>query len=126
MILLPILAIGLVWGSCSLALGQSSDEYKARIVVEPKADGRYVTIRLMCYAAEDVTVKYKLGVTKSGTSGKSNSYQSGTVRIQKGEEKCLSQSGLGISPGDKYEIMFEVFKGEKLVAYDRASYPPLE
>jgi hypothetical protein len=48
MILLPILAIGLIWGSCSLALGQSSDDYKARIVVEPKADGRYVTIRLMC------------------------------------------------------------------------------
>jgi hypothetical protein len=33
---------------------------------------------------------------------------------------------IGNFSGDKYEIMFEVFKGEKLVAYDRASYPPLE
>lgn len=117
---LIILTVAGLMGFCPYAHGQG-DEYRARIAVE--LQGRQVTIRPFCYAPEYGVVQYRFSVIKSGPSGKSTSYQSGTARLQKGEEKCLSQSGIGITPEDKYEIIFEVLKDNKLVASQRICYP---
>jgi len=106
---------------CSLAHGQ--DPYKARISVE--LDGGQATIKPLCYAPEDAVVNYKLWVKKSGKSGKSTSYQSGTIRLVGGEERCLSQLRLVISPGDEYQIKVEVYKDGKLIVEDQVSHPHL-
>lgn len=118
-LLMILVVVGLI-GFSPLAFSQSNG-YKAWIVVE--AQGRHVTIKPLCYAPEDAVVQYKLWVKKSGKSGKSTSCQSGTVRLLQGEEKCLAQSALGISPDDQYQIKLEVYRDGKLIAEDHVSYP---
>jgi len=115
-----LVVVGLIQ-FCSLAHGQN--RYKARIAVE--LDGGQATIKPLCYAPEDAVMNYKLWVKKSGKSGKATSYQSGTLRLLGGEEKCLSQSRLAISPGDEYQIKLEVYKDGKLIVEDQVSYPHL-
>ena len=116
-----LVVVGLI-GFSSLARSQGT-AYRVRISVE--VEGRQATIKPVCYAPEDAAVKYKLWVKKSGKSGETTSYQSGTIRLLGGEEKCLSQSRLAISPGDEYQIKVEVYKDGKLIVEDQVSWPHL-
>lgn len=107
-------------GSFLLAPCQGND-FQARIVLDLQR--RHVTIKPLCYAPENALIQYKLWVKKDGRSGKSTSYQSGSVRLLGGEEKCLAQSRLAISPEDQYQIKLEIYKEGNLIAEDQVSHP---
>jgi hypothetical protein len=107
-------------GVCLLAPCQGND-FQARIVLD--SQGGHVTIKPLCYAPENAMIQYKLWVKKDGRSGKSTSYQSGSVRLLGGEEKCLAQCRLAISPEDQYQIKLEVYKEGNLIAEDQVSHP---
>jgi hypothetical protein len=107
-------------GSFLLSPCQGND-CQARIVLESQE--RQVTIKPLFYSPEDAVIQYKLWVKKEGRSGKSSSYQSGSARLLGGEEKCLAQSRLGISPEDQYQIKLEVYKEGNLIAKDQISHP---
>jgi hypothetical protein len=107
-------------GSFLLAPCQGND-VQARIVLD--LQGGLVTIKPLCFAPENAVIQYKLWVKKDGRSGKSTSYQSGSVRLLGGKEKCLAQSRLAISPEDQYQIKLEVYKEGNLIAEDQVSHP---
>jgi hypothetical protein len=107
-------------GSFFLAPCQGND-FQARIVLELQE--RQLTIKPLCYAPENAVIQYKLWVKKRGRSGKSDSYQSGSVQLIGGEEKYLAKSKIGISPEDQYQIKLEVYKEGNLIAEDQVSHP---
>ena len=104
-------------------LGKQEKPYKAWIAIEYKDS--YLKIRAFCFnnTSKDEVLRYKLEAKKSGKSGTANISQAGSVHIPSQERKCLSQSGLSVSPKDHYQIKLEVYKDGKLVAEDSVFYP---
>jgi len=100
-------------------------DYEAWIEVEYKDS--YLKIRAFCFnnTSEDEVLRYKLEARKSGKSGTAKTFQAGSVLIPTQEKKCLSQSGLSISPKDHYQITLKVYKDGELVAEDSVFYPPI-
>ncbi len=108
----------------SAPMAKDEKDFKAWIEVEYKDS--YLKIRPFCFnnTSEDEVLRYKLEARRSGKSGTAETFQSGSVHLPSQEKKCLSQSGLSISPKDNYWIKLEVYKDGKLVAEDSVFYPP--
>ena len=107
-----------------LALAQENKDYQAWIVT--KSENSHLKIEAYCRnnSSEDSILRYKLKTQKRGETGKTVSFQSGSVFIPAQEEKLLSQFGLRISPEDKCRLKLEVYKEGKLVTEDFVVYPP--
>jgi len=108
----------------SAPMAKEEKAYQAWIEVEYKDS--YLKIRPFCFnnTSDDEVLRYKLEARRSGKSGTAKTFQSGSVHLPSQEKKCLSQSGLSISPKDNYWIKLEVYKDGKLVAEDSVFYPP--
>lgn len=119
-----LLFLLLVIGCGVLAFDSSEDvqkEYRAWIDI--RSDNSCLEIKAFCQAPEDCHLMYKLKARKSGESGKTKTFQSGSLHFKSQEEKCLSRLSLRVSPKDEYEIRLEVYKDGKLVATDSVIYP---
>ena len=105
-----------------LALAQENKDYQAWIVT--KSENSHLKIEAYCRnnSSEDSILRYKLKTQKGGETGKTVSFQSGSVYLQSQSEKCLSQLGLRVSLKDEYEIKLEVYKDGKLVTEDFVVY----
>ena len=109
----------------SAPMAKEEKLYQAWIEVEYKDS--YLKIRAFCLnnTSEDEVLRYELEARKSGKSGTAKTFQAGSVLIPTQEKKCLSQSGLSVSPTDHYQIKLEVYEDGKLVAEDSVFYPPI-
>lgn len=118
-----LVIFGLAWGFNSLAYSQEKEDYKARIAIE--SENSHLKIKAYCLnnTSEEVVLRHQLKVLKSGRSGRTNSFQSGSVCLQSQEEKCVTQSRLRVSSEDEYQIKLEVYKDGKLIAKDFLAYP---
>jgi len=97
-------------------------DYQTWLSVE--SQNSHLKIKAYCRnnTSEGVILRHQLKVQKSGESGRTNSFQSGSVYLQSQSEKCLSQLGLRVSLKDEYEIKLEVYKDGKLVTEDFVVY----
>ena len=118
--LLRFLVIGL--GLLAFSALAQAQEYKAWLKIE--TNNSHLEIKAYCRnnTSEDSILRYKLKAQKRGGTGKTNSFQSGSVYLQSQSEKCLSKLGLRVSLKDEYEIKLEVYKRGKLVAKDFVVY----
>lgn len=72
---------------------------------------------------EEEELRYKLISTKIGQSGRSSTSQSGRFTSKPGEAVKLSQLGVNIGSGDRYEITLEIYKADELIDETTISRP---
>jgi len=106
---------------------ETKDERAYIVWIEVEYKDSYLKIRPFCFnnTSDDEVLRYKLAARRSGKSGTAETFQSGSVHLPSQEKKCLSQSGLSVSPKDNYWIKLQVYKDGKLVAEDSIFYPQI-
>jgi hypothetical protein len=67
-------------------------------------------------------IKYEMNTKKSGSSGSSQSKQSGEFLSLPNSELILSKIGLNIEDESQYDILLKVFKDDKLISSDSLNY----
>ena len=70
---------------------------------------------------EEITIMYKLSVTKSGQSN-STSNQSGNLTISSNEQVVLSTITLNLNKDDLYKIKLQVFENNQLIGEDSSTF----
>jgi hypothetical protein len=68
-------------------------------------------------------LRYEIRTTREGTSGSSNSSQSGSVRLDKDGEGKLATTSVSVTPRDRYRIQVKVLEDGRLVAEEEVVYP---
>ena len=68
-------------------------------------------------------LRYEMVVTRESQGGRSNSQQSGSVRLDERGAADLASNAMSITPGDKYRVEVRVFDADRLVAHESAHRP---
>jgi hypothetical protein len=68
-------------------------------------------------------LRYEVAVTRESRGGRSNSQQTGTVRLDERGAAALASNTVSVNPGDNYRIEVRVFDGDRLVAHESAHHP---
>jgi curli production protein len=91
--------------------------------VDPKVEGGMLTVAPRITAPAGAQLRYEVVSSKQGSSGKSNSSQSGNVTAGPDGSAKLSSLSVNVGPQDKYVLTVKVFDGAKLVAEEVVRYP---
>jgi hypothetical protein len=68
-------------------------------------------------------LRYEMVVTRESQGGRSNSRQSGSVRLDERGAADLASNAVSVNPGDKYRVEVRVFEAYRLVAQESARHP---
>lgn len=68
-------------------------------------------------------LRYEVAVMRESRGGRSNSQQSGSVRLDERGAAALASNKISLDPGDNYRIEVRVFDGDRLVAHESAHHP---
>ena len=74
-------------------------------------------------ADHDAELRYSMTSEKQGPAGRSNSTQSGKVRVNKAKARQLASLGFGLHEGDHYRFTLELYEVDRLVARQVLEYP---
>jgi hypothetical protein len=100
-----------------------ADDLGYRVWLDASTRGRTLTVVPHVAAPGAATLHYEIVSTKIGTSGRSNTRQSGRVTVDEDGRGTFATLSLGIAPDDHYFIAVKVFDRSKLVAQDVLNYP---
>lgn len=68
-------------------------------------------------------LRYEMVVTRESQGARSNSQQSGSVRLDEHGGADLASNAVSVNPGDKYRVEVRVFDNDRLVAQESAHHP---
>jgi hypothetical protein len=68
-------------------------------------------------------LRYEMVVTRESRGGRSNSRQSGSVRLDGSGAADLASNSVSVNPGDKYRVEVRVFDADRLVAQQSVHHP---
>ena len=91
--------------------------------VNSKLEAGTLTVAPQITAPAGAELRYEVISSKQGSSGKSNSSQSGNVTAGPDGSAKLSTLSVNVGPQDKYVLTVKVFEGGKLVAEEVLRYP---
>lgn len=69
------------------------------------------------------TLDYEIETRKQGTSGSSNSSQSGSVRLGPDGAAQLATTSVSVTPRDRYRIHVKLLEDGRVVAEEEVRYP---
>ena len=102
-------------------LSAMANEYTVKIK-QTINDGQLLVLPTVNSPKQE-TLRYELVSAKQGTSGSSQTSQSGKVTTQAGQPLSLSTLKLGVNESDHYTITLRVYADNILVAKDEIHYP---
>jgi curli production protein len=91
--------------------------------VNSKLQGGMLTVAPQITAPAGAELRYEVISSKQGSSGQSNSSQSGNVTAGPDGSAKLSTLSVNVGPQDKYILTVKVFDGAKLVAEEVLRHP---
>lgn len=91
--------------------------------VNSKVEGGTLTVAPRVTAPAGARLRYEVVSSKQGSSGQSNSSQSGNATVGPDGSAKLSTLSVSVGPQDKYVLTVKVFDGAKLVAEEVWRYP---
>lgn len=68
-------------------------------------------------------LRYEIRTTKEGAAGKSDTSQSGSVRLGDNGEATLATTSVSVTPQDRYRIQVKLLEGGRVVAEEEVVYP---
>ena len=68
-------------------------------------------------------VRYEIRTIREGAAGRSNSSQSGNVKLGSDGTAQLATTSVSVSPQDRYEIAIKVLDQDRVVAEESVRYP---
>ena len=68
-------------------------------------------------------LRYEIETMKEGASGRSNSSQSGSVRLGADGAAKLASTSVSVTPKDRYRIQVKLLDGGRVVAEEEVRYP---
>ena len=68
-------------------------------------------------------LRYEIRTTKEGANGKSNSSQSGSVRLGDDGAAKLATTSVSVTPRDRYRVNVKLLEGGRVVAEEEVLYP---
>jgi hypothetical protein len=68
-------------------------------------------------------LRYEIRTTREGQSGRSNSSQSGNVRLGDNGSAKLATTSISVTPADRYRIHVKLLEGGRVVAEEEIRYP---
>ena len=68
-------------------------------------------------------LRYEVKTVREGAAGRSNSSQSGSVRIGQDGSAKLATTSVSVTPQDRYRISVRVLERDKVVAEEEVRYP---
>jgi hypothetical protein len=69
------------------------------------------------------SLNYEIETVKEGKSGRSNSSQSGSVRLGNNGAAKLASTSVSVTPADRYRIRVKLLEGGRVVAQEEVRYP---
>src|SRR5688572_16231686 len=100
-----------------------ADEASYKLWVNSKVEGGTLTVAPRITAPAGAQLRYEVISSKQGSSGQSNSSQSGNVTAGPDGSAKLSTLSVSVGPQDKYVLTVKVFEGAKLVAEEVLRHP---
>jgi hypothetical protein len=113
--------LGLMLPTLGTVAMAGSDTHRAWIETSLEPD-RLIAVAYV-EAAHDASLDYELISAKSGSAGRSNTSQSGSLRLQQGESRSINRLRLGIHGDDQYTLTLRIYENDRLVAEDSVTYP---
>ena len=68
-------------------------------------------------------LRYEVKTVREGVAGRSNSSQSGNVRLGQDGSAKLATTSVSVTPQDRYRISVRVLERDKVVAEEEVRYP---
>ena len=68
-------------------------------------------------------VRYEIQTVREGAGGRSNSSQSGSVRLGEDGAAKLASTSVSVAPQDRYRIQVKLLEGGRVVAEEEVRYP---
>ena len=68
-------------------------------------------------------LRYEVKTVREGAAGRSNSSQSGNVRLGQDGSAKLATTSVSVTPRDRYRISVRVLERDKVVAEEEVRYP---
>jgi thin aggregative fimbriae synthesis protein len=68
-------------------------------------------------------LRYEVKTVREGAAGRSNSSQSGNVRLGQDGSAKLATTSVSVTPQDRYRISVRVLERDKVVAEEEVLYP---
>jgi hypothetical protein len=93
--------------------------------LDPGAQVRDGTLQVAptVHGPAGAALRYEIRTTKEGTSGKSNSSQSGSVRLGNDGAGKLATTSVSVTPQDRYRVHVKLLEGGRVVAEEEVLYP---
>jgi hypothetical protein len=82
------------------------------LTVEPKVQG-----------PAGAALRYEIRTIREGAGGKSDSSQSGNVRLGEDGAAKLATTSVSVTPQDRYRIQVKLLEGGRVVAEEELRYP---
>jgi hypothetical protein len=68
-------------------------------------------------------LRYEVKTVREGAAGRSNSSQSGNVRLGQDGSAKLATTSISVTPQDRYRISVRVLERDRVVAEEEVRYP---
>ena len=107
----------------TLVSAAPADAGDHRVWIETTLDAGRLVVVPQIEAGHAANLDYELISAKIGKAGRSNSSQSGSLRLDRGETRSLSRLRLSVTEEDRYILSLRVYEGGNLIAEDVVNYP---
>jgi hypothetical protein len=93
--------------------------------LDPGAQVRDGTLQVAptVHGPAGAALRYEIRTTREGASGKSDSSQSGSVRLDNVGDGKLATTNVSVTPQDRYRIQVKLLEGGRVVAEEEVTYP---
>jgi hypothetical protein len=111
LILVALLAAGAALAA-DYRLDPGASVHAGTLKVEPTVQG-----------PAGASLRYEIRTTREGAGGRSNSSQSGNVRLGEDGSAKLASTSISVTPADRYHIHVKLLERGRVVAEEEVRYP---